>query len=157
MKEECKKIIEYYQGQGDVSTETVRYLLEEIQEVEGSIDFALKREISKLLGIKIGTIDAIIRHSSNLREGNYKYEVTACTGERCGNKGGSRILAKVRSELGILGTGLSEDGLFLLKTRNCLKECKSSPNMKINDVCFRHLTENKVEQIFSALRKAEEK
>ena len=42
------------------------------------------------------------------------------------------ILQNLRRELGIKKDGISSDGRFELRTRNCLKQCRTSPNMYID-------------------------
>ena len=68
----------------------------------------------------------------SIKEAKQAHEIIACTGERCGKKDGMTILQNLRRELGIKKDGISSDGRFELRTRNCLKQCRTSPNMYID-------------------------
>ena len=42
------------------------------------------------------------------------------------------MLDALRRELGIESQGLSADGMFFLRTQNCLKHCGTAPNLLID-------------------------
>ena len=59
-------------------------------------------------------------------------EIIACTGERCGKKNGIAVLEQLRRELKPDKNGISADGRYELRTQNCLKQCRTSPNLLID-------------------------
>ena len=77
-------------------------------------------------------LNCLIKMYPSIKEAKQAHEIIACTGERCGKKDGMTILQNLRRELGIKKDGISSDGRFELRTRNCLKQCRTSPNMYID-------------------------
>ena len=64
--------------------------------------------------------------------------------KRCQNKNSMVLLETVKKELKIAKDGLSADKKVHLTTQNCMKQCRTSPNMKIDGKLYTGLTEEKV-------------
>lgn len=116
----------------------VEGLLREIQELCGFISPEIKRRAADTLGVKEAVLTCLIRRFPSLKEADYKHTVIACSGERCGRRRGIEIFQAVKRELQIEGevsSGkpmLSKNGRVLLKVQNCLKQCRTSPNLLID-------------------------
>lgn len=131
--EEIEEIFAYYGKQRDKgSQEMVIALLRELQEAEGCITSKLKQRVLETTGITDKFLDCLIKMYPSIKETKQAHEIIACTGERCGKKDGMKILKNLRLELGIKKDGISADGRFELRTRNCLKQCRTSPNLYID-------------------------
>lgn len=136
-KEQLDEIFTYYSGQKDRHTqEMVVALLREIQEVQGCVDAKAREKVLEITGVGEGFLKTILRLHPSIKEAANLHEIVACTGERCGKKNGIEILGNLRKELGIVKDGISSDGQFYLKTQNCLKQCKTSPNLMIDGVLY---------------------
>lgn len=113
-------------------------MLREIQELCGFISPEMKQRAANSLGVKETMLTCLIRRFPSLKEANYQHVITVCTGERCNRKNGNEILKAVKRELQIYGACpanspmLSKNGRSLLKTQNCLKHCRTSPNLMID-------------------------
>lgn len=120
-------------------------LLREIQEVCGFISPEMKQRAADTLGVKETVLTCLIRRFPSLKETDYQHTVTVCTGERCGRKRGMAIYQAVKKELQIKEGNsfgipmLSKNGKVLLKTQNCLKQCRTSPNLMIDGKVYRHV------------------
>lgn len=133
MSEEIEEIFSYYGKQRDKSSqEMVVSLLRELQEVEGCITPELKRRVIETTEVTDKFLNCLIKMYPSIKEVKQVHEIIACTGERCAKKDGMTILQNLRWELGIKKDGISADGRFELRTRNCLKQCRTSPNMYID-------------------------
>lgn len=133
MNEEIEEIFTYYDGQKDKgSQEMVVALLRELQEVNGCLTPEFKKRVMKVTGVSENFLQCLIRMYPSLKEVAVCHEIIACTGERCGKKEGGLILEKLRKELKPNKNGISADGQFELRTRNCLKHCKTAPNILID-------------------------
>lgn len=131
--EEIEEIFSYYSRQKDKGTqEMVVALLKELQEAEGYITPVLKQRVIETTGVTEKFLSLILKMYPSIKEGAHVYEIIACTGERCGKKGGMEILQNIKRELEIGKDGVSKDGRFQLRTRNCLKQCRTSPNLMID-------------------------
>lgn len=131
-----REILDYYRGQRDRSEQsTAVEMLRELQEVRGFLTPELKKAAAETAGVSEKLIDILVRRYPTLRESAIEHEILACTGERCGNRQGA-----LRKELGIGKDGLSSDGRVLLRTRCCLKRCRTAVNMDIDGTAYRGLT-----------------
>lgn len=133
--------------------ETVN-LLREIQELCGFISPEMKRRVADTLGVKETVLTCLIRRFPSLKEADYCHTVTVCTGERCGRRQGMEIFQAVKRELQIReidsgGSALSKNGKVLLKTQNCLKQCRTSPNLMIDGKVYRQVRPEEVPKLLS--------
>ena len=136
-KDEIEEIFSYYGRQRDKnSQEMIVALLRELQEVSGCLTPDLKCRVLETTGTSEKFLQCLIRMYPSLKESNAVHEIIACTGERCGRKDGILLLKRLRTELDIQKNGMSADGAFELRTRNCLKKCKTAPNIMIDGIVY---------------------
>lgn len=132
-KEQIEEIFSYYGSQSDKGTqEMVVSLLRELQEAEGCITPELKKKVIQTTGITEKFLSVILKMYPTIKKTKYSHEIIVCTGERCGNKDSQNILKKIKADLEIGKDGISKDGKYMLRTRNCLKQCRTSPNILID-------------------------
>lgn len=137
VQEQLDEIFSYYASQKDRHTqEMVVALLREIQEVQGFVTPESRQKVQEVTGVGEGFLKTILKLYPSIKVSANLHEITACTGERCGNKGGMEILRRLKKELEISKEGISKDGMFRLRTQNCLKKCRTSPNMIIDGVVY---------------------
>jgi NADH-quinone oxidoreductase subunit E len=83
--------------------------------------------------------------------GKYVFEV--CQTGPCMLNGSDNIIAYIREKLGIEVGQTTTDGLFTLKTVECLGACGYSPMMQLGKFYKEHLTKEKVDQIIEECRR----
>jgi NADH-quinone oxidoreductase subunit E len=83
--------------------------------------------------------------------GKHVFEV--CQTGPCMLNGSDEIIAYVRETLGIGPGETTADGLFTLKTVECLGACGYAPMMQMGKQYREHLTREKVDQIIAESRK----
>lgn len=145
------EIFDYYKtlkGRGD--QDNLVTMLREIQEVCGAISPELQKRAADTAGVKLSVITAIMRLYKSLRETEYRHRLVVCTGPRCAERN-SGLLSFIRKELQINEEGYSPDGTVLLETRNCLKQCRSAPNIMLDGELYPHMTEEKVLELIRNL------
>ena len=79
--------------------------------------------------------------------GKYMFEV--CHTGPCMLRGSDDIIAYVYEKLGIKTGETTADGLFTLKTVECLGACGYAPMMQLGKTYREHLTKEKVDQIIN--------
>lgn len=153
-----EEIFSYYDNMDKpVPQEEVVNMLREIQELYGFISPEMKQHAAKALGVKEGLLTCLIRRFPSLKEANYQHTITVCNGERCGRKQGMEILRAVKRELQIgescsLGKPvLSKDGKCLLKTQNCLKQCRTSPNIMIDGKVYQQVKPEDIHDLLAVI------
>ncbi len=82
--------------------------------------------------------------------GKYLFEV--CHTGPCMVSGSDNIIAYIKEKLGIEVGETTPDGLFTLKTVECLGACGYAPMMQLGKFYKEHLTKEKVDQIIAELR-----
>jgi NADH-quinone oxidoreductase subunit E len=84
--------------------------------------------------------------------GRHVFEV--CQTGPCMLRGSDDIIAYIRGKLGIGVGETTEDGLFTLKTVECLGACGYAPMMQLGKHYREHLTPEKVDAIIEECRQA---
>lgn len=85
--------------------------------------------------------------------GKYMFEV--CQTGPCMINGSDEIVKYIYDKLGIKPGETSEDGMFTLKTVECLGACGYAPMMQMGKNYREHLTKEKVDAIINESRKEE--
>ena len=77
--------------------------------------------------------------------GKYIFEV--CQTGPCMLKGSDEIISYIKEKLKIEVNETTRDGLFTLKTVECLGACGYAPMMQLGKIYKEHLTKEKIDQI----------
>ena len=83
--------------------------------------------------------------------GKYIFEV--CQTGPCMLNGSDNIIAYIKEKLGIEVGQTTPDGLFTLKTVECLGACGYAPMMQMGKFYKEHLTTDKVDQVIEECRR----
>ncbi|NTS42717.1 NAD(P)H-dependent oxidoreductase subunit E [Flavisolibacter sp. BT320] len=83
--------------------------------------------------------------------GRYLFEV--CQTGPCMVNGSDDIIAYIKQKLGIAVGETTADGMFTLKTVECLGACGYAPMMQLGKFYKEHLTKEKVDQIIEECRR----
>lgn len=150
-EEQIEEIISYYQKQPQ-EQENYRAMLEELQDVLGFLPQSVLERAARALEIKVTVLNCLVKFSSALKLAPYQHKIVACTGERCGRKDSSSLLQLLKDELKTDKDGLSYDKKILLVTQNCLKNCKTSPNLMIDGEICPHMTKERLMGILNNLK-----
>jgi len=81
-----------------------------------------------------------------------KFVIQLCRTLSCALVGSEEILDHLRKRLGIGVGETTPDGLFTLKTVECLASCGTAPAMQINAAYYEKLTPEKVDRILDELK-----
>ncbi|MEI6140493.1 MAG: NAD(P)H-dependent oxidoreductase subunit E [Mariniphaga sp.] len=85
-----------------------------------------------------------------------KYVIETCRTGPCAICGGEAIQSYLEKKLGIKTGESTTDGLFTLKTVECLGACGYAPVMQINTEFYEFLTPAKIDKIIETLTKKSE-
>ena len=88
------------------------------------------------------------------QEGKYVLEV--CNNISCAILGSQAIIDYICEKLDIKVGETTTDGMFTLKTAECLGSCGTGPMMQVGDNYYEMLDDDKVDQILADLRKGKE-
>lgn len=80
-----------------------------------------------------------------------KHKICVCTNVSCQLNGAEDILKHIKKRLNIEVNETSQDGLFTLKSVECLAACNGAPMMQIGRHYYENLTPTKVDSILEKL------
>lgn len=154
MDDAIKEILEYYGSQREKgSQDTIVTMLRELQEVAGYLTPELKKQAAKTAEVKESFIDILVKRYPSLKEAAYHHVITVCCGPRCGAKGGLELLEILKEELEIGKDGISRDGTVYLKTQNCLKQCKTAPNLLVDGILYPRIDRKMIQTLAAEWKK----
>ena len=150
--QEVKRIIDFYpEGKQKSAVLPVLHLAQ--QEFGGWLSTETMDYVASLLDIlPIEVYEVATFYSMyNLKPvGKYMFEV--CQTGPCMLNGSDGIIKYIHDKLGIKPGETTEDGLFTLKTVECLGACGYAPMMQLGKNYQEHLTREKVDAIIEECR-----
>lgn len=123
------------------------------QEFGGWLDVSVMDYVASLLQIKPIEVYEVASFYSmfNLKPvGKHVFEV--CQTGPCMLNGSDQIIDYIKNKLGISVGETTPDGMFTLKTVECLGACGYAPMMQLGKHYREHLTREKVDQIIEECR-----
>jgi NADH-quinone oxidoreductase subunit E len=123
------------------------------EEFGGWLDVPVMDYVAKLLNIEPIEVYEVASFYSmyNLKPvGKYLFEV--CQTGPCMLNGSDDIIAYIKEKLNIRVGETSADGLFTLKTVECLGACGYAPMMQMGKNYREHLTKQKVDEVIAQCR-----
>jgi NADH-quinone oxidoreductase subunit E len=88
------------------------------------------------------------------KEGKYVLEV--CNNISCSLLGSQEIIHYLCDKLGIKVDETTKDGMFTIKTAECLGSCGTGPMMQVDDNYYELLDKEKIDKILEDLRNGKE-
>jgi NADH-quinone oxidoreductase subunit E len=149
---EVEKIIQRYpQGKQKSALLPVLHLAQE--EFGGWLDVPVMDYVATLLSIEPIEVYEVASFYSmyNLKPvGKYLFEV--CQTGPCMLNGSDNIIDYIKQKLNIKAGETTSDGMFTLKTVECLGACGYAPMMQLGKHYREHLTKEKVDAIIEECR-----
>jgi NADH-quinone oxidoreductase subunit E len=150
---EVQQIIQRYpEGKQKSALLPVLHLAQE--EFGGWLDVPVMDYVAELLSITPIEVYEVATFYSmyNMKPvGKYVFEV--CQTGPCMLRGSDDIIDYIKSKFGIHVGETTEDGLFTLKTVECLGACGYAPMMQLGKTYREHLTPEKVDAIIEECRR----
>ncbi len=146
-----EEIFHYYGALPDRNRqETIVDMLRELQEVNGCIGPALVQQAARTAGVKEALIQMILKCYPSLKPAPFSHEIVVCTGRACAGKGNHELLQNLKRRLDIQKNGISSDGKVFLRTVNCLRNCRTAPNIFVDGVLYSGKTMDEIIKIVNA-------
>jgi NADH-quinone oxidoreductase subunit E len=149
---EVQRIIAFYpEGKQKSAVLPVLHLAQ--QEFGGWLDVPVMDYVAELLHLQPIEVYEVATFYSmyNLKPvGRYVFEV--CQTGPCMLNGSDQIIDYIKQKLGIKVGETTSDGMFSLKTVECLGACGYAPMMQLGKYFKEHLTKEKVDQVIEECR-----
>lgn len=150
---EFQRIVSFYpEGKQKSALLPVLHLAQ--QEFGGWLDVPVMDYVAGLLHLEPIEVYEVATFYSmyNLKPvGRYVFEV--CQTGPCMLNGSDGIIKYIGDKLGIKPGETTADGMFTLKTVECLAACGYAPMMQLGKSYREHLTKEKVDQVIEECRK----
>ena len=135
-----------------------RYSLAILQDLQHSFGY-IPREgleaVSAFLGIKLSALYSMATFYRALSlKPRGKHIIQICDGTACHIRGGPILLDALNRSLGIRPGETTKDGLFTLKTVNCMGACAIGPVMVVDGKINSRVKPDQVEGILKTCRKS---
>lgn len=123
------EIRSYYCSQPDATNqENLVAMLREIQDLLGCIPADIQEDIADALGLKAIVIRQLIKLFPSLTSAPRRHKITVCTGPACSADQSDLLLDALRQAI--------HGKPFTFTTKSCLKQCRTAPNLKIDEDFF---------------------
>ncbi len=149
--EKVHKIISRYpEGKQKSALLPILHIAQE--ELGGYLSVDVMDYVSRLLEIEpIEVYEVATFYSQYYLEPTGKFVIETCRTGPCAICGGEAIQSYLEKKLAIKTGESTPDGLFTLKTVECLGACGSAPVMQINTEFYEFLTPEKIDHIIDTL------
>lgn len=142
IRQALEEILSYYLSQPDAANqENLVAMLREIQELLGCIPADIQEDIADALALKPVVIRQLIKLFPSLTSGPRRHRITVCTGSACSANQSDLLLETLRHAI--------HGRPFTLTTKSCLKQCRTAPNMKIDEDFYTSVQPDDIPEILS--------
>ncbi len=139
-----KEIIENY----NKSKESLKPILDELQDMNGFVSEEDIAEISNYLEISKKEIMILLKYKKNIKlEKQGENIIVVCKGPNCLKKGSIDIIKEIEKNFNVEEGHTSKDGKLTLETKNCFKKCGFAPNVEINGKLYSNCTKENIVKI----------
>ena len=98
-------------------------------------------------------IVSIIKRLPALLEEGGPHTLLVCSGQRCTDKGAAKFITEIEQLLGCNVGGVSKDGMFELRTQNCLRRCAQGKNLNIDTEPYTEMDIEKLKKVIETMKK----
>jgi NADH-quinone oxidoreductase subunit E len=141
----------------EASRDALIPILQQVQDAEGFISQAAVRRIAEHLGMPASKVYGVSTFYNQFRfEPLGKYHIQICRGTACHVKSSLEVLNALQKHLGVPAGKRTDDGLFSLEVVACIGACGLAPVISINGEFFAGMTPERVAELVSEYREAED-
>ena len=124
-----------------------------VQEEHGHLTEDGMAEVAKLLDMPLSDVGGVATfYSMYFQHPVGRYVLDVCKTLSCALLGAEHIVEYLSRKLGIKVGETTPDGLFTLRTVECLGACGAAPVMMVGDTYYENLTPEKIDFILDELR-----
>lgn len=123
-----------------------------VQDQEGYLSEPMMNAVADYLSMPhIAVYEVATFYSMFHLEPSGKYQLEVCTNISCMLSGCKKIVNHIKERLDIDLNGTSKDGLFTLRSVECLGSCGTAPVMKVGKDYLENLTVEKIDLLLRDL------
>jgi len=123
-------------------------VLHEAQQIYGYLPEEVQYHISQGLRVPLADVYGVVTfYALFTMTPRANYNISVCTGTACYVKGAGELLAKIREDVGIKVSELTDDRKFGLEATRCIGACGMAPVLTINEEVHGRLNADQLGEI----------
>ena len=155
--EECRRIIQHFPA-GREKSALLPVLHIAQAENEGWLSVPVMDYVAQMLGIQpVEVYEVASFYSMFHLEPVGKCVLEVCRTVPCWLKGSDQLVRHLETKLNIKVGETTADGMFTLKTVECLGSCGTAPMLQCGSKYFENLTEEKADALLEELRRKDKR
>lgn len=128
------------------------------EECGGYLPKEALQDVARVMGLTPADVESTCSFYSMFhKEPVGKYVIEVCTNISCSLLGGRSLLLHILDRLGVAPGERTPDGLFTVKSVECMAACGGAPAIQINSFYHENMTPEKVDALLDELRQREAK
>jgi NADH-quinone oxidoreductase subunit E len=155
LSEELKKEIDHWVAKFPIDRKLSALIpaMNLVQEKESHVSEAMMDAVADYLGVpRIAAYEVGTFYTLYDLEPRGKHRLDVCTNVSCMLRGSDEIMGHLKNRLGVDVNGTSKDGMFTLRSVECLGSCGTAPMMQVGKDYHENLTPKKVDEILDKLK-----
>ena len=128
-------------------------VLEECQKVCGYLPMEIQEKVSQGLGVSGAAIYGVVTfYSFFTMAPKGRHTIKVCLGTACYVRGGDENLEHIQKEIGVEGSGTTEDQRFSLEPVRCIGACGMAPAIIVDNDTYAQVSRNNVMDILDSYK-----
>lgn len=128
------------------------------QNVYGCLPLEVQKVIAETLELPLSEVSGVVSfYSFFSTRPRGRHTIRVCMGTACYVRGGKKIQERLHQLLGVGPGETTEDGLFTFEVARCIGACGLAPAMSVDDVVYKQVNPDKLEQILARYREEEQR
>lgn len=120
------------------------------QSMYGYLPLELQKFIAECMDKPLSEVSGVVTfYSFFSTQPKGKHTIRVCMGTACYVRGGKKIVEKLSEILGVEVGDTTPDGVFTFEIMRCIGACGLAPAMMIDDVVYKQVNPNKLQQILN--------
>ncbi len=130
------------------SEDSLIQVLHMAQSLYGHLPLEVQEVVARELDLPLAKVSGVVSfYSFFTSQPRGKHIIRVCLGTACYVRGGKKIVETLGKTLGVKVGETTKDRTFTLEVARCIGACGLAPAMSIDDVVYKQVAPDKLEQI----------
>lgn len=127
------------------------------QGIYGYLPLEVQKVIADAMKIPLATVSGVVSfYSFFSTQPRGRHSIRVCLGTACYVRGGKKIIDRLTDLLDVKVGDTTQDRAFTVEVARCIGACGLAPAMSVDDVVYKQVNPDKLEQMLERYRKEDE-
>lgn len=128
------------------------------QGIYGCLPIEVQKVVAEKMNLPLAKVSGVVSfYSFFATKPRGRHTIRVCLGTACYVRGGKKIVDRLNDLLNIKVGETTEDRAFTLEVARCIGACGLAPAMSVDDVVYKQVNPDKLDQILERYRREDEK